>query len=109
MNINEPTEPGRDEETSSAKFGDDDHVEVLVQDLFIEEYQAPLTLAADKPIGKRGRLHRAVQPIRSNAKSLLGGLFAVGGLALATLFFAGRRRKTSPLTRLFLKLGIARG
>ena len=103
MNSNEPREPVS---TEGAQFGDDDHVEVLVEDLFIEDYQTPLTLPAEHPRHRhRGRVSRVM---RRSATSLLGGIAAVGGLVLAALFFKGRRRKVSGLSRLFLKLGLAR-
>lgn len=86
--------------------------EVLVEDLFIEDYQPPLPLADTSPeIQKPSRLNRMVRPIRANAWPLLGGLAALAGLALVRLLFrSGRRRKVSkvtPLSRLFLRLGIA--
>ena len=103
MNTNEPREPAS---TEGAQFGDDDHVEVLVEDLFIEDYQTPLTLAPQHPERRgRGRVARAM---RKRAPSLLGSVAAIGGLLVATLFFSGRRRKVSGLSRLFLKLGLAR-
>ncbi|HVH48187.1 MAG TPA: hypothetical protein VM925_37900 [Labilithrix sp.] len=102
-NVDEPRPRGWD----AAEQGADDHVEVLVEDLFIEEYQAPLALPSDRELREASRLGTA-GPIRSRAKSLLGGLLALGGLAFATLFLSGRRRKVSALSRLFLKLGIAR-
>ena len=102
MNTNEPREPASSE---GAQFGDDDHVEVLVEDLFIEDYQTPLTLAPQPERRERGRVGRVM---RKRATSLLGGVAAIGGLVLATLFFSGRRRKPSRLSRLFLKLGLAR-
>ncbi len=101
MTMSEPREPLS---TEGGQFGDDDHVEVLVEDLFIEDYQTPLTLPA-QPERRRSRVARAM---RTRATSLVGGIAAVGGLVLATLFFTGRRRKTSGLSRLFLKLGLAR-
>jgi hypothetical protein len=101
MNINEPREPIS---TEGGQFGDDDHVEVLVEDLFIEDYQTPLTLVP-KPERRRARVARVM---RTRATSLIGGVAAIGGLVLATMFFTGRRRKTSALARVFLKLGLAR-
>ena len=101
MNSNEPREPIS---TEGGQFGDDDHVEVLVEDLFIEDYQTPLTLPKT-PERRRSRVGRVM---RKRATSLVGGVAAIGGLVLATLFFAGRRRKVSGLSRLFLKLGLAR-
>ena len=106
MNTNEPREPIS---TEGGQFGDEDHVEVLVEDLFIEDYQTPLTLPSDRPMMKKqGRLRRAVQPIRNNASSVIGGLLAIGGLALAMIFLADRRRKVkrSALARLFAKLDV---
>ena len=108
MNIDDQTK----EAAKERELGGDDHVEVLVEDLFIEEYQAPLELAPDvlgRQSEERGRIRAAVEPLRANARSLLGGLLAVGGLAVATLFLAGRRRKVSTLSRWFLRLGLARG
>lgn len=105
MNTNEPREPSS---TEGAQFGDDDHVEVLVEDLFIEDYQTPLTLAPQHPERRRHERGRVARAMRKRAPTLLGGLAAVGGLVLATLFFSGRRRKPSRLSRLFLKLGLAR-
>ena len=81
-----------------------------MEDLFIEEYEAPLTLAPEHPAAKerKGRIARAVRPIRTNAKPLLVGLLALGGLALATLLLNAYQRKASRLSRLFHRLGIAR-
>lgn len=104
MNTNEPREPAS---TEGAEFGEDDHVEVLVEDLFIEDYQTPLALPIEHPQQQRRR-GRVSRVMRRSATSLLGGIAAVGGLVLATLFFTGRRRKVSRLSRLFLKLGLAR-
>ena len=88
-------------------IGEDDHVEVLVEDLFIEEYDPPLTLAPE-PSKRGGRLASVTRPLRDNAPSLLGGLAALGGLVLLTIFFSARRKKIGALQRLFLRFGIAR-
>jgi len=101
MNIDDPREPIS---TEGGQFGDDDHVEVLVEDLFIEDYQTPLALA-ERPERHRGRMARVM---RKRATSLIGGVAAIGGLVLVTLFFSGRRRRPSAMSRLFLKLGLAR-
>ena len=104
MNTNEPREPVS---TEGGQFGDDDHVEVLVEDLFIEDYQTPLTLPPEQARGARQR-GRVARVMRRSATSLIGGIAAIGGLVLATLFLTGRRRKVSGLSRLFHKLGLAR-
>jgi hypothetical protein len=95
--------------TNNPDLGDEDHVEVLVEDLFIEDYQTPLTLPSDHPdLNKRSRMDRVMKPLRGKSWPLLGGLAALGGLALATLLFRnGRRRKVSPLSRFLLRLGLA--
>ncbi len=107
MSINEPTEPA----STEGGLPTDDQVEVLVEDLFIEEYEAPLTLAPDHPAAKerKGRVARAVRPIRTRAKPLIAGLFALGGLALATLILrAYQQRKATRFSRLLHRLGMAR-
>ncbi|MBX3214475.1 MAG: hypothetical protein KF850_20735 [Labilithrix sp.] len=107
MNIDEPREPTS---TEGRELGADEPVEVLVEDLFIEEYETPLVQARDPMSREKGRsrLSRAVRPLRSNGKPLLAGLLALGGLALASLLFGGRRRKASRLSQLVRKLGLAR-
>ena len=117
MNTNEPRpeQAGQPEPTSSRPsseeaFADDDHVEVLVEDLFIEEYEAPLTLPTERPVREgEGRLAKAVRPVRDHARSLFGGLLAIGGLALATLLLTGRRHKPSRIARVLHTLRLARG
>ncbi len=103
MNTNEPREPIS---TEGGQFGDDDHVEVLVEDLFIEEYQTPLTLPQE-PQRERRRA-RVARIMRRRETSLIGGIAAIGGLVLAALFLKGRRRKASGLSRVLFKLGLAR-
>ncbi|MBX3258326.1 MAG: hypothetical protein KIS78_31310 [Labilithrix sp.] len=108
MNVDEPREPTS---TEGTELGDGEPVEVLVEDLFIEEYETPLVQASDPRSveRERSRLARAVRPLRSHGKSLLAGLLALGGLALATLFLnSGRKRKVSRLSRLVRALGMAR-
>jgi hypothetical protein len=102
MDRNEPQEPSSSE---GGQPGDDDHVEVLVEDLFIEEY--PEAIAHERsPHERRGRLTRAVRrPFGGRAKTLLVGLFALGALAVATLVLSTRRRRASRLTRLLHELG----
>jgi hypothetical protein len=63
-------------------FGGVDHVEVLVEDLFVEEYDKPHPLVQ----AREGKLARVARPLRRKAPTLLGGLLALGGLVLAVLF-----------------------
>lgn len=100
MNTNEPREPLSSE---GGQLGDADRVEVMVEDLFIEEY--PPVVAPEKEVG---RLARAVRPLRGRKKSLLAGLAALGALALVTLFSASARPRKTRLRRLLHTLGFAR-
>ncbi|MBX3206486.1 MAG: hypothetical protein KF764_15535 [Labilithrix sp.] len=104
MNIDEPREPSS---TEGRELGDDEPLEVLVEDLFIEEYGEPSAIARaeSRRAKRRSRLARAVRPLRS--RSVLAGLFALGGLALAAMLFSDRRRP-SRLSRLLHGLGLAR-
>lgn len=106
MSINEPREPASTEGGQTT----DDQVEVLVEDLFIEEYEAPLTLAPDRPAAKerKSRMARAVRPIRTRVKPLIAGLLALGGLAIATLILRAYQRKATRFSRLLHRLGMAR-
>lgn len=98
MNIKEANELG---ETSSegGLFSEDDRVEVLVEDLFIEEYP-PVAEA------KRGRLARVVRPAKAafahRGRSTVIGVLALGAIMLARLFLGGRRR--SRMSRMIDKL-----
>ena len=102
MNINEPREPAS---TEGGQFGDDEQVEVLVEDLFIEEYDPKSALATERE-RDRGRIARVMSPIRARKKPIFGGLLAIGGLALVALLLGSRSRKQTPMARLFHKLGI---
>jgi hypothetical protein len=106
MNIDEPRESSSTEE---GQVGDDERVEVLVEDLFIEEFQtAPPPEPRERAKAMRARASRAIEPVRGRTKSLMVGLLALGGLALATLFVSGRPRKASMRSRLLRKIGIRR-
>ena len=106
MSINEPREPASTEGGQPA----DDQVEVLVEDLFIEEYETPLTLAPEHPPAKerKSRMARAVRPLRTRAKPLIAGLLALGGLAIATLVLRAYQRKATRFSRMLHRLGMAR-
>jgi hypothetical protein len=103
MNTEEPREPAS---TEGGQFGDDERVEVLVEDLFIEEYDPNAVQAS--PAKERGRFARAMSPLRTRKKPIVGGILALTGLALAAMLFSGRSRKTSRISRLLHRLGIAR-
>jgi hypothetical protein len=97
-----PNERGPAKSDEEAIFGDD-HVEVLVDDLFIEEYQVPLTLPPEQPGHARTRGARA---LRGRTKSLFRGFVALAGLALVTFIVSGRRKEPF-LTRTFHRLRFA--
>jgi hypothetical protein len=85
--------------------------EVLVDELFVEEY-APIA-PDDRPMIEDERLKAQSDRVkgfvtRAPQPTLLGGLLALGGLALLTLLFARRRRRATGLSRLLLRLGLAR-
>ncbi|MDF2694904.1 MAG: hypothetical protein K0S65_3287 [Labilithrix sp.] len=106
MNIDKPREPVSTEE---GQIGDDERVEVLVEDLFIEQYDPQSALATERGSkNERGRIARVMSPIRARKKPILGGLLAIGGLTLAAMLIGTRSRKRSRLSRLLLKLGIVR-
>jgi hypothetical protein len=86
----EPREPLS---TEGDEFADD-HVEVLVEDLFIEEY--PTAGLASSPTKERSRLARAVRPLRGGAGALFVGLAILGALTTFALVLDRRR---SPLQR----------
>ena len=105
MNPNEEVEEPVSPTTS--QFGD--HVEVLVEDLFIEEYPSPLASSGpnkenDKEKEKHGRLARVVKPLKGRGKSLIYGLLAFGALAVASLVLGERERRASRFSRLFHRL-----
>lgn len=111
MNPNdEPREPVSTKAPASADEVqyDDERVEVLVEDLFIEAYPPPSPAPAPAeaaPDVKRGRLARAVSPLRGRKKSVLSGLLSLGALAVVSLLFGGRRRRQSRVARMFHRLG----
>lgn len=98
MNTNDPREPAS---TEGGQFGDDDNVEVLVEDLFIEDYQTPLAPQRQLAPRERGRIARIVK----NATPLVMGIAAVGGFVLAMLLLGSHHRKPSRMLRSFLELG----
>lgn len=92
-------------DTKSTNGEGDDHIEVVVEDLFIEEYEVPLTLPPD---GSRGvEATRALSHVRAHSTAWIGGVVAFGGLVLATLLGLKRRREPV-LTRLLHRVGFAR-
>lgn len=92
--------------TSPESIGDgEDHVEVVVDDLFIEEYDVPLTLPTE-PAMKADAKH-ALGHLRAHSKAWIGGLAALSGLVLAALFGLKRRRE-STLSRVLHRVGFAR-
>lgn len=98
MSINEPREPAPTTE---------EQIEVLVEDLFIEEYEVPMARASERPaageqksrMGRRGRG-------RACAKSLVTGLLALGGLAIATLILRMYQRRATRSSRLLHRFGM---
>ncbi|HVJ89127.1 MAG TPA: hypothetical protein VM580_04935 [Labilithrix sp.] len=101
MITDEPREPS----STEGALEDVDRLEVLVEDLFIEDYG---DAALAEPAGdERSRFSKVVRPIRAKAKPLLGGLLALGGLLLVGFAMAGRRRKGSRFLRFFHLLGVA--
>src|SRR4051794_720582 len=103
-NKHEAHEEQRAASTEAGPFGDEDHIEVLVEDLFIEEYPPPRPQSNED---KRGRLARATRPLKRRGKSLVFGLLALGAVALASLFFAPRRRRGSRISRMFHRLAFS--
>lgn len=105
MNADEPTKDTNEgnDQARAAVDGEStmlggDHVEVVVEDLFIEEYQIPLTLPSSAPPkALRGRIR---------ARSIVGGLLTVGGMLAAAFFAVNRRRSEPVLHRWFRKLHI---
>jgi hypothetical protein len=90
MNTNEPTKS----KSAEAATTGDEPVEVIVEDLFIEEYEVPLP-----PIEKAPR--RVLGRLRSRSKSVVAVLLALGGLVAAKLL-AGERRRRTPLFKRWL-------
>lgn len=84
-------------ETGDEVLSDD---QVVVEELFIEEYQA----APPSPVKET---RRALGRVRSHPKSMIATLLSFGALVIATIF-AGRRRRQPLLTRVARKVGIAR-
>lgn len=98
MNTNEPREPAS---TEGAQLGNDERVEVLVEDLFIEEYPA---------MPERGpERRRALVPARrkmTRGKGIALGAIALGVIALVGFFF----EKPAVARRLACRVrGAARG
>lgn len=98
-----PNETKESIATGGGPLGDD-HVEVLVEDLFIEDYPRP-EAGGCAPSERGGRVARVM---RSRVTSLLSGVVALAGLALAALVLAGRRRRASMIPRLYRKFQLAR-
>jgi hypothetical protein len=102
MNRDEPREPSPTE----GEIVGDEHVEVLVEDLFVEDYTSPVRGSPDLAMAPDRSLAKVHRSIRTKAKSLLRGLLALGGLALAALFLSSRRRKRSRISLALDKLGL---
>jgi hypothetical protein len=79
MNTNEPREPASIE---GAQLGDDERVDVLVEDLFIEEYPP----AIGEEIGEKRALAKGRRIM--SGKGILGGIFALGIIGILAMLFA---------------------
>lgn len=98
MNINDVKETRAPVE--GEPFGDDEQVEVLVEDLFIEQYPAGGMMT--QPMKSRGAPLGA-RPRRRLGKRIVMGVLAIGMLAVVTAIFGASGRKTSRLARMLRK------
>ena len=100
----DPCEPSPTE----GEVGPDEHVEVLVEDLFVEDYTSPVRIVpelASRPyppvptrrvVFERGlakNVKRYARAMLAKARSLVSGLLSLGGLVLAALIFGSRLSK----------------
>ena len=94
MNTNEPREPAS---TEGAQLGDDERVDVLVEDLFIEEYPPA--------IGEEMEEKRALAPARrmTRGKGILGGIVALGILGMVAMLVA-RPRSVRKMGHRYMKM-----
>jgi hypothetical protein len=92
--------------------------DLVIEDYFVEEYVAPLTLedetdAYEELAGPTAAAPKAKRTLRKLLakvpKRSLVGLLVLSGVAFASaLLWRGRHRQSSPFSRLFLRLGIAK-
>lgn len=94
MNTNEPREPAS---TEGAQLGDDERVDVLVEDLFIEEYPPA--------IGEPTEAKRALAPARriTRGKGIVGGMLLLGLFGIVAMLFA-RPKAVRKMARHYMRM-----